>query len=117
MPYNQGKKREIKLNKMKQEKINYDKIMSLGFTEEICSDDVYYAQHGYKYAIITKHLTKKIYLDWQKDTKLCEMVRLDSPNTGHIKARLPIMNLQQVKDLITFFSNDRKQLYDASSCA
>ena len=99
---------------MKQEKINYSEIMALGFTEEISEDKIYYAEHGYEYCIITKNLTKKIYLDWQKDTKLCEMVRVDSPKTGNIKARLPIMNIQHLKELVNFFSNDQEQIFDGS---
>jgi len=102
---------------MIQEKINYDEIMALGFTEEISEDKSYYAEHGYEYAIINKDLTKKIYLDWTKETKLCEMVRLDSPKTGNIKARLPIMNLQHLKDLVNFFSNEQEQVFDGSYCA
>jgi predicted Ser/Thr protein kinase len=92
---------------MIQEKIDYDKIMALGFNEDIVSDSSYEAEHGYAYCIITKNLTKKIYLDWQKDTKLCKMVRIDSPKTGNIKAETQIMNLEQIKTLINFFSNER----------
>lgn len=101
---------------MEQEKINYDEIMALGFTEEISEDKSYYAEHGFEYAIINKNLTKKIYLDWEKETKLCEMVRLDSPKTGNIKARLPIKNLQHLKDLINFFSDKQEQTFDYGSC-
>jgi len=93
---------------MKQEKIDYDKIMALGFSEEISSDSCYEAQHGYAYCIITKNLTKKICLDWQKDTKLCKMVRIDSPKTGNVKAETQIMNLEQIKTLIDFFSNEKR---------
>ena len=91
---------------MIQEKIDYDKIMALGFNEQVASDSCYEAEHGYAYCIITKNLTKKIYLDWQKDTKLCKMVRIDSPKTGNVKAETPIMNLEQIKTLINFFSNE-----------
>jgi len=93
---------------MEQEKINYDKIMALGFTEEVNSDSVYEAEHGYSYCIITKQLTKKIYLDWQKDTKLCKMVRLSKPKTGDIGAELPIKNLDHLKEMINFFSDEVK---------
>ena len=102
---------------MKQEKIHYDKIMALGFTEEICSDDVYYRQNGYKYAIVSKDLTKTISLDWDKETKLCRLIRIDSPKTGNIQAELQIMNLQHLKDLINFFSNEKEQTFDYSGFA
>ena len=93
---------------MIQEKINYDEIMALGFTEEISEDKIYYAEHGYEYAIINKYLTKKIYLDWTKDTKLCKMVRIDSQKTGNIQAETQVMNLEQIKTLIDFFSNEKR---------
>ena len=106
-----------KLNKMTQEKINYDKIMALGFSEEVQHDSVYEAQHGYSWCIITKQLTKKIYLDWQKDTKLCKMVRLSKPKTGDIGAQLPIKNIDHLKEMINFFSNEKEQTFDYSNCA
>lgn len=96
------------LNDMEQEKINYSEIMALGFTEDVQSDSVYEAEHGYKYCIITKQLTKKIYLDWEKDTKLCKMVRLSKPKTGEIGAELPIKNLEHLKEMINFFSDGVK---------
>jgi len=91
---------------MKQEKIDYDEIMALGFTEDVQSDSVYFAKNGYSYVIITKDLTKKISLDWEKETKLCEMIRIDNRNTCNIKSRLPIMNLQHLKEMINFFSDE-----------
>jgi len=93
---------------MKQEKINYSEIMGLGFTEEISEDKSYYAKHGYSYCIITKKLTKKIYLDWEKETKLCKMVRLSKPKTGDIGAELPINNLEHLKEMINFFSDEKR---------
>lgn len=44
---------------MKQEKINYDEIMALGFTEDVQSDKCYEAEHGYAYCIITLQVSKK----------------------------------------------------------
>lgn len=92
---------------MEQEKFNYQTIMNLGFCEEVQEDSVYEAEHGYSYCIITKKLTKKIYLDWQKDTKLCKMVRLSKPKTGNIGSELPIQNLAQLNELINFFCVDK----------
>ena len=102
---------------MEQEKINYDEIISLGFTEELSEDKSYFAEHGFDYVIITKDLTKKIYLDWAKETKLCEMVRLDSPNSGNVVKRMPIRNLEHLKELVNFFSNEKERTFDYGSCA
>ena len=95
---------------MTQEKINYKDIIDLGFEEVECYDSVYEALYGYPYCHITKHLTKKIYLDWEKETRRCKMVRIDSAKTCNIMAETPIMNLEQVKTLIDFFSDEEKKV-------
>jgi len=89
---------------MKQEKIKYREIMDLGFEEEVDSDNVYFDEFGYDYCIITKNLTKKIYLDWKKETQLCKLVRTDK--THNIKAEMPIKNIEHLKEIIDFFCND-----------
>jgi hypothetical protein len=91
---------------MKQEKIKYSDIMNLGFKEVQCNDSVYEKEHGFPYCIITKKLTKVIYLDWQKDTKLCMMVRLYNVKTGDIAAQLPIENLAHLNVVIDFFTKN-----------
>lgn len=88
---------------MKQEKINYSEIMALGFTEDIQHDSVYEAEHGFAYCIITLKVSKKIYFDWAKETKLCKMVRLSNPKTGDIGNEMPIKNLEHLKELVVFF--------------
>ena len=88
---------------MEQEKIKYSEIMGLGFTEEPQFDKVYFNEYGFEYCIITKELTKKIYLDWEKETQLCKMVRLSDPKKGCIGAEMPIKNLEHAKEMIEFF--------------
>ena len=96
---------------MEQEKINYNEIMKLGFGEEIQNDKVFYAKHGFEYTIITFDLTNKIYLDWEKETKLCKMVRIDSPKTGNIKNEMPIKDLENLKAMINFFADKKEQTF------
>ena len=38
------------------------------------------------------------------------MVRIDSAKTGNIMAETPIINLEQVKTLIDFFSDEEKKV-------
>ena len=102
---------------MEQEKINYDEIMALDFKEEIQNDKIYFAKNGYDYTIITKKLTKKIYLDWDKETKLCELIRIDSPKKCNIKSKMPIMNLNHLKEIINFFNDEKEQAYDYTAIA
>lgn len=94
---------------MEQEKIKYSEVIALGFTEDdMQSDEVYFNEYGYNYCIITKELTKKIYLDWAKETQLCEMVRIDNTKHCNVKAELPIRNLEHLKEIINFFSDEVK---------
>lgn len=97
---------------MEQEKIKYSEVIDLGFTEEVQSDNVYFNEYGFDYCIITKDLTKNIYLDWAKETQLCKMVRIDSPKHCNIKAELPIRNLDHLKEIINFFSDEVKHEVD-----
>ena len=91
---------------MKQETIKYSDIISLNFNVDVQDDQVYFDQYGFDYCIITKDLTPEIYLDWEKETRLCEMVRIDSQEDGNIKSRIPIINLGHLKQMINFFSDD-----------
>lgn len=84
-----------------QEEIKYSDIMSLGFKEEECNDSVYFNEYGYQYCITTINLTKRIYIDWEKSTRLCEMVRTDKKN--NILSRMPINDLDQLKTIVDFF--------------
>ncbi len=93
---------------MKQEKIRYKDVIDLGFKEQICSDNVYFNEFGFKYAIITKYLTKKIYLDWVKETQLCEIIRINNKRDFHIIKRSPIKNLTHLKEIIDFFSDEKE---------
>jgi hypothetical protein len=88
---------------MKQEQIRYGDIIELGFKEEFCNDTVYEYKYGFQYVIITLNLTKRIFIDWEKETRLCEMVRLDKDH--NVKARKPIMNLEELKEIIEFFKS------------
>ena len=90
-----------------QEKIFYHEIINLGFNEEFVNDNVYFKRHGYNYAIINKYLTKKIYLEWEKETKLCRMVRIDNLKECNILNTMPIMNLQHLKIINDFFCNKK----------
>lgn len=91
---------------MEQEQIDYSDIINLGFKENVVVDRVYFKRHGYNYSIITYKLTKKLYLDWEKDTRLCTLVRLDSAKSCNIMAKMSIRNLEHLKEIITFFSDD-----------
>jgi hypothetical protein len=89
---------------MKQEKIKYMEIMDLGFTEKIVKDGVYFNWHGFDYSIIEKQLTSHIAINWAKETQLCEMYRVGKKSEGEIVARMNINNLQELQEVINFFT-------------
>jgi hypothetical protein len=98
---------------MKHEQINYKDIMDLGFTEEYHNDSVYQSQYGFPWSIITLKLTKRIYLDWEKETRLCWIYRTD--NEEYIQAKRPIYNLAQLRDTVSFFLEKDKKVSPTES--
>lgn len=86
-----------------QEKIDYNEVMKLGFKETFYDDAVYFKQNGFKYSIVELKLTKKIYLDWSKESKLCTMLRIDNNRDCTILAEKPIRNLKHLKETVNFF--------------
>jgi hypothetical protein len=94
---------------MTQQKIKYSDIMALGFSEEEQHDPQYFKQYGYAYCIITLKLTKLIYLDWAKETQLCEMVRLKDTKECDIARRMPIRDLQHLKEMVGFFVGEKEK--------
>ena len=96
---------------MKPNQFKYKTIIDLGFTEEYNADKNYFDTHGFDYVIITKKLTKLIYLDWCKETKECELIRIDRLKEMNIVGRLPIRDIDHLNEIINFFT-DSKQYTD-----
>jgi len=92
---------------MEQETINYSDIMNLGFTEEFIEDTVYFKQFGFQYSIVQLKLTKKIYIEWTKETQLCEMVRIDNKKRCNIMERMPVKGLDHLSELVDFFCDKK----------
>jgi hypothetical protein len=98
---------------MNQEQIDYSDIIDLGFKTEPQSDSVYFNQYGYEYCLFTFKLTSLIYIDWAQESRTCQMIRIDHTKTMNIMKRMPIMNLDHLKQIIDFFTNN-KPGYDYS---
>lgn len=81
-----------------QEKIRYKDIMSLGFEESIQNDPVYKDTHGYEWAIVKLHITKNLYFDWEKDTRLVTLIR--TKKQKDIVSSMPIRNMKMLQDSI-----------------
>jgi hypothetical protein len=94
-----------------QERIQYHEIIALGFTEIKTNDSVYFQEFGFPYVIITKQLSKEIYLDWEKHTQFCELIRMDKPKVGSISKRYPVKNLAELKTIIDFFTDEKDNVY------
>lgn len=87
-----------------QQKIEYGAIMALGFEEIIESDSVYFDQHGFEYSIIQLKLSKNIYLEWDKATKLACIIR--TKKKKNIVARRGINTLEELKAIIGFYTKE-----------
>jgi len=85
-------------------KIKYIDVIELGFKERLEDDSAYFAEYGYEYAIIDKHLTELIYLEWEKETQLCKLVRIDGLEEMNIVGQIDIRDLEHLNQVIQFFS-------------
>ena len=83
--------------------ILYQEVMDLGFEREDCSDDNFVKQNGYEWFLVTKKLKKNLYIDWDCETHLVELVRWD-PKDGDILNRRRLKTIEEVKDCIDFFT-------------
>lgn len=89
--------------KPEQKEIWYKDIVAAGFTFEEASCPTFEAQYGYPWCIVTKNLTKRVYLDWSQETRLVELIRINNNKDCDIKARMPIRDLAHMQELIAFF--------------
>lgn len=86
-----------------QQQIRYKDVMDLGFIETKCRDNVFRDDYGYDYKIVELNLTKKISIDWNIETRTCELIRINNNVDCDIRARYPIKNLDELKTIIDFF--------------
>lgn len=87
---------------MTQQKIKYRDVMDLGFKETYCNDKVFKDELGYDYKIVELKLTKKISIDWNIETRLCELLRVNNNRECDVKGRYPIKDLEELKRIIEF---------------
>ena len=92
---------------MKQEKINYQDVMDLGFKRKDEHDPVFVKQNGYDWFIVTKKLAKGIYLDWDSETKFVQLIR---HKKGFIKTKYNVKNLAELKMIDSFFTHEGEKL-------
>ena len=85
--------------------INYKDVMDLGFKEVYHHDEVYFNQYGYKYSIVELKLTKHIFIDWEKPTRMCTLVRINNKQDCEIQAKYTIKSLEELKKIINFFKD------------
>lgn len=90
---------------MEQTEFTYKFIMDLEFKEEFNSDSVFFDKYGYDYSIVTLQLSPKIYVDWDKTTRKCKLVRLKNLKTQDIGNEMPIFTEEQLINIIAFFKN------------
>lgn len=87
------------------ERVRFNDIKDLGFKATECYDRIYLEEYGFEYIIYTLDLTNKIYVDWARETGLCELIRIDSPKECNIKKRVVIENIDHLKRIIDFYTD------------
>ena len=87
-------------------RIWYKDIKRLGFKEDPQTDDVYKDKYGYGYRIVTKQLTRTIYLDWERETGKCYLVRLKKGGKGDVANRMEIMDVESLESIMDFYTRD-----------
>ena len=91
---------------MAQNKIDYKTVIDLGFEREDQTDSVFYNEHGFNWFIVTKKLlSKKIKLDWDCNTRTVTLKRIDKNH--NIVGSLDIESLEELKNIIDFFTNKK----------
>lgn len=88
--------------------IDYEDIKSLGFETEKVKDELFYNQNGYHYKIVTLRLTKSVFVDWDIETRMCELQRRSKHGT--ILGRMIVHNLDHLKEIIDFY-DDEKEMF------
>ena len=81
----------------------FEDLKKLGFTIVKEKDEIYYRMHGFRWLIAYLDLTDTISIQWDQNTMLAEIIRIDNPNSAIILARSPIVSLAHLKDIIKFF--------------
>ena len=94
---------------MIQETIKYKEVIDLGFKRSELEDDVFVGQYGYGWFLMTKKLSKTLYLDWDCVNRTVTLIRNKKNN---ILSRLPIVNLEHLKIINTFFTDKH---YDSNN--
>jgi hypothetical protein len=91
---------------MERQKVDYDEVISRGFKRKDQSDKIFYNQNGYEWFIVTKKLTKTIYIDWDCETHYLTLLRTDKEQ-GAILGRIFLTgDLEELDRIIRFFTGN-----------
>ena len=85
--------------------ILYQQVIDLGFEREDQSDNTFFKQNGYDWFLVTKKLSKTLYLDWDCETHQVELIRW-KPKDGDILNRRTLKTIEEIKDCIEFFTTE-----------
>ena len=91
---------------MKQQEIDYQICVDLGFTvDRSPSDTVFYSKYGYGWFVVYKDYMKgRISIDWDSTTRHCELRKMSKK--GDVLSRLPIVNEKQLRMIDDFFTGN-----------
>ena len=101
---------------MKQEQINYQDVIDLGFEREEHSDTIFFEQYGFNWFTVELELSRRFFhhkgyadeeillLIWNCETHLVKFVRI-ADREGDILGEIKIKSLDELKKAIEFYSD------------
>lgn len=92
---------------MKHEPINYEECMKLGFKRIELGCDQFARQYGFDWFVVELRVTKQLMFSWDCNTRLVTLRRGGQKN---VKNELPIWNLDHLKEMVSFFKDNRGYL-------
>ena len=101
---------------MKQEEVDYQAVIDLGFKVGYMDDEVHQKQYGYDDFWVNLKINKRFEVSWCNKTRFLEMQRMkkDRDNEGSIEERIPLENLADLKRILFIFGKITKEDYEES---
>ena len=82
-------------------KFEYQKVIDLGFEREDDTDSMFAETYGWHPFYTTLKLTKRIYLNWDCETREIQMIRYDKESS--ILGRMKIESEEMLMSILKFF--------------
>ena len=100
---------------MERQIITYKQCVDLGFKRTNENDSQWFNQYGYDWFLVEKYINKHLYFSWDCETRFVDLIRHNKE--CDILGKIPVRNLQHLKELIHFFTNKENKKYNYTEMA